>query len=143
MKIPIEDKEETKLQMAPMIDMVFLLIIFFMCASHLSSSQSLTINIPTAAHGVVPKERPDRWVVNVMEDGTVFSGTAPVSIEDLGKLVAARVKQDPRTTVYLRADARTPHKQVRKVMGAMAQAGVDDFVFGVYSAARETEGAKP
>lgn len=133
MKIPVEDKEETKFQMAPMIDMVFLLVIFFMTASHMSSSQSLRLDMPNASKGVVPKERPDRWVVNVMRDGEVFSGNQAVTIDDLQKIVAARAKADPNLKVYLRADKTTPHKQVKKVMNAMAGAGVGDFIFGVYA----------
>lgn len=137
MRIPIEDKEETKLQMAPMIDMVFLLIIFFMTASHLSSSKNVELEIPEAARGVVPKERPDRWTVNILRDGSLYSGQQPVTLDELRQLVTVRVQQDPNTKVYLRADKSTPHKQVRGVMNAMAGAGVGDFIFGVYSTGGE------
>ncbi len=133
MRIPLDDKEETKLQMAPMIDMVFLLVIFFMTASHLSSSKNLEIEIPEATRGAIPKERPDRWTINILSDGTVFSGQEKITIEDLRQVVASRVKLDPNLKVYLRADKQTPHKQVRGVMNAMAAAGVGDFIFGVYT----------
>ena len=139
MKVQLDTKEETKLNMAPMIDMVFLLIIFFMTASHMSSTQSLRMDMPTASKGTVPKERPDRWVVNIMRDGEVFSGNAQVNIDELQTLVTQRVKKDPNTKVYLRADKLTPHKLVRKVMSAMAAAGVGDFIFGVYSVERQQE----
>lgn len=133
MRIPLAEKEETKLQMAPMIDMVFLLIIFFMTASHLSSSKNVEIEIPVASRGAIPKERPDRWTVNILRDGTVFSGQDEINIDELRQAVAARVKADPELKVYLRADKLTPHKQVRGVMNAMAAAGVGDFIFGVYT----------
>ena len=133
MRIVLEEKEETKVQMAPMIDMVFLLIIFFMTASHLSASKSKTLDIPVANHGVIPKERPDRWTVNVTADGAIFSGQAPVTVDELKRLVTERVKQDPDMKVYLRADKLTPHKQVKSVMSAMAEAGVGNFIFGVFS----------
>ncbi len=139
MKAPRDDKEETKLNMAPMIDMVFLLIIFFMTASHMSSSQSLRLDMPAASKGTVPKERPDRWTVNILRDGDVFSGQERVNVEDLQAMVAQRVKTDPDLKVYLRADKFTPHKTVRKVMNAMASAGVGDFIFGVYSLERQQE----
>lgn len=137
MKIPIEEKEETKLQMAPMIDMVFLLVIFFMTASHMSSMRSLPINMPNASKGTVPKDRPDRWVVNILADGTIYSGQTPISVDELHKAVAARTKIDPNVKVYLRADKETPHRQVKKVMAAMASAGVGDFIFGVYALERQ------
>lgn len=139
MRIPIEDKEETKLQMAPMIDMVFLLIIFFMTASHLSSKKSLELEIPEAVKGVVPKERPDRLTVNVLPDGSVYEGQQHVTVDQLRQDVAARVQQEPDLKVYLRADKSTPHKDVRAVMNAMASAGVGDFIFGVHSPGGEGE----
>jgi biopolymer transport protein ExbD len=130
----MEEKEETKVQMAPMIDMVFLLIIFFMTASHLSASKSKMLDIPLADRGVIPKDRPDRWTVNITADGSIFSGQEPVDVDLLKRMVAERVKQDPNMKVYLRADKVTPHKKVRSVMRAMAEAGVGDFIFGVLSA---------
>jgi biopolymer transport protein ExbD len=68
-----------------------------------------------------------------MRDGSVFSGQQPVTLDELRALVAARVQSDPSTKVYLRADKRTPHREVRLVMNAMAEAGVGDFIFGVFS----------
>ena len=82
MRMP-DEKDDTKLQMSPLIDMVFLLIIFFMTASHMSSSKNMDLDIPTASSGNIPKERPDRWTVNVLADGTVFSGQTPVTLDEL------------------------------------------------------------
>jgi biopolymer transport protein ExbD len=141
MKMPNLEMEDAAFAMAPMIDMVFLLLVFFMCASHLSSQTSLRLNIPSATHGVVPKERPDRWVVNVTIDGGIFSGVTPVSLEELRSSIAAARKTDPKLKVYLRADAKAKHKEVRKVMAAMAESGVDDFIFGVYSTSGKPGGA--
>lgn len=132
MKMP-QEKDNTSVQMSPLIDMVFLLIIFFMTASHMSSSKNMDLDIPDATAGHVPKERPDRWTVNILPDGSVFSGQTPVSLDELRQLVASRVKADPETKVYLRADKVTPHKTVRQVMNAMAEAGVGDFIFGVFA----------
>lgn len=133
MRIRLQEKDETRLHMAPMIDMVFLLVIFFMTASHLSSSQSLRLALPTATKGAVPESRPDRWVVNIMQDGSLYSGDRPVTIEELKRLVSARAQADPNLKAYLRADANSAHKHVKAVMNAMAGAGVSDFIFGVYS----------
>ena len=140
MYIPIEE-EEPKMQMSAMIDMVFLLIIFFMTASHMISETNKQLDIPDASHGILKKEKPDRWTVNVMADGTVFSGGAdtPIDIDDLRQQVAAGVQANPDLKVYLRADRTTPHKTVRQVMNAMAEAGVGDFIFGVNSPGAETE----
>jgi biopolymer transport protein ExbD len=133
MKLPNLEVEEAKFAMAPMIDMVFLLLVFFMCASHLSTQTSLPIDIPLASKGVVPKERPDRWVVNITKDGGIFSGDQPMEVDALRNAIAAARKEDPNLKVYLRADQDSTHKQVKKVMAAMAEAGIDDFIFAVYT----------
>ena len=133
MKIEPPKEAEPEFAMAPMIDMVFLLLVFFMCASHMSQSQNIELKIPTASKAVVPKERPDRFVINIEENGTVHKGMQAVkSIDDLAADVKAERERNPDIKVYLRADANTEHRQVKKVMNAMAEAGVDDFIFGVY-----------
>lgn len=148
MKFELRDQEEPRFAMAPMIDMVFLLLVFFMCASHLSQTQNVTMEIPTASKAVVPKERPDRWVVNIQVErdsagnlvrnaqgnaiAHLFSGNHPTTIEDLSDQVKGRLKELPQLKVYLRADAEAPHKEMKKVMNAMAEVGVDNFIFGVY-----------
>ena len=133
MKMPVEESQEAKFAMAPMIDMVFLLLVFFMCASHLSTKQNVPLDMAVASKGVVPKDRPDRWIVNILSDGTLFSGDVPVSLDDLKGLIKGRYAEDPGLKVYLRADANAEHREIKKVMDAMAAVGIDQFIFGVYT----------
>ena len=133
MRMTIQDREEARFAMAPMIDMVFLLLVFFMCASHLSHRRTLPLDMPTASSGVVPEDRPDRWIVNITEDGAIHSGTTPIEADALRALVAERRARDPNLKVYLRADADCEHRQVKRVMKSMAEAGIDQFIFGVYT----------
>jgi len=134
MKMPIQSKEEATFQMAPMIDMVFLLLVFFMCASQMSQRQNIKMEIPEAGKAVIPKERPDRWVINIDLAGNMYEGNINLG-DDLAAL-EARVKQkfqeDPKIKIYLRADKNSPHKNVKKVIHAMAKIGIEDFIFGVY-----------
>lgn len=132
MKIPLDEVEEAKFEMAPMIDMVFLLLIFFMCASHMSVLQNIPLDIPTATKAVVPRERPSRYVVNITSDGTVYGGNHEMSLAALRDSVKAQKEAWPDIKIYLRADKETEHKYVKKVMSAMAEAGIDDFIFGAF-----------
>ena len=133
MRFVHESPEEAKFQMAPMIDMVFLLLIFFMCASSISQNRTKKLEMPFASKGVVPKERPDRWTVNILADGSLYSGDRPATIDELKAEVQDRLKTEPKTKVYVRADANVHHKEVKKLLNAMASIGVDDFIFGVYT----------
>lgn len=132
MKTVFEEKEEAEFSMAPMIDMVFLLLVFFMTASHLTREQKLPMDMPVADKGVVPEERPERWTVNITKDGDIYSGSIPVDIEELQNMLKDKLAANPNENVYLRADADTRHEEVKKVMGAMAEVGIDNFIFGVY-----------
>jgi biopolymer transport protein ExbD len=132
--MPPQSNEEATFQMAPMIDMVFLLLVFFMCASTVSQQKNLKLEIPEAAKALVPKERPDRWVINIDELGNVYEGNIPFGddIETLAADVKAKMQETPALKIYLRAAKNTPHKNVKKVIHAMATIGVDSFIFGVY-----------
>ena len=132
MKMPLPADGDAQFEMTPMIDMVFLLLVFFMCASQLSTMQNREMEIPTATRAVVPRERPDRFVVNIDRDGRCFGGTQEMSLDDLRAAVDELRKVDPQIKVYLRADQKTPHKYVRQVMASMAAAGVSDFIFGAF-----------
>lgn len=132
MKIEQNDNEEASFQMAPMIDMVFLLLVFFMCASTMSQRQNIEMTIPEASKAVVPKERPERYVVNIQANGTLYEGANQCELETLKNNVKAKLAEAPKTKVYLRADKDAPHKEIKKVMRAMAEAGVSDFIFGVH-----------
>jgi biopolymer transport protein ExbD len=138
MNAPLPASDEPKMMMAPMIDMVFLLLIFFMCASHLSISQSIPLHIPTASKAVVPRDRPDRWLVNLQQDGALFSGSQPIALAELAAQVRARLQEQPGLKLYLRADAETRHGDVKRVMHALTEAGVDDFIFGVHQPGAES-----
>jgi len=132
MKLPQEGPEEARFSMAPMIDMVFLLLVFFMVASHLHSQKNIELEIPLADQGVIPKELPDRWIVNIDKDGKIYSGNQEITLEDLQGLVVARLRDVPDTKVHVRADKNTRHKEIKRVMRAMADSGVDDFIFAVF-----------
>jgi len=94
-----------------------------------------------SAPDFLPKERPDRWTVNIEADGTIFSGQEAVTADALKRLVAERLKGEPDLKVYLRADKKTPHREVKAVMTAMAEAGVGDFIFGVFTPGEGGEAA--
>ena len=76
MQIPVEKlfQNDAKFEMAPMIDMVFLLLVFFMCASHLSVVQNVELEIPTATKAVVPEDRSERFIVNITSNVTIYDG---------------------------------------------------------------------
>ena len=118
MKIAVEDSADAKFDMAPMIDMVFLLLIFFMLVSRVSISQNREMELPTA-------------IVNVDIAGDVYIGAseATATIDQVREAVRAEATRNPRLKVTIRGDGGSEFKKIREVMNACAEAGVDNVIF--------------
>ncbi len=124
--------EEVGLQIAPMIDVTLLLLFFFMLSGKLTKgAKLLEINVPTAAAGKVPREMGDRDVINIDENGQLFSGDQPVTSKQLAIHLKERFKNYPPLKLYVRADARTQGRQIKEVMKIASEAGAIEVIFGV------------
>jgi biopolymer transport protein ExbD len=117
------------LELTPMIDVVFLLMIFFLVASKLDEAdRSIEVVLPQAAAAKPLTSRPREFVINIDRDGNYFAGARPVSLDDLGRLLRQAVADEPeRQTVIVRADENVAHKFVVAAMDACTQAGIDDY----------------
>ena len=130
---PPATEETTDLpDLTPMIDVVFLLIVFFMTVAQMQVQERVPGEIPVAEAAVVPEERGERVTVSMKEDGSVFVGAMPVGVDALSGHLAPLKAAQPALRVYLRADASVPYRDVRTVFEAITAAGVADVVFASY-----------
>ncbi len=116
-------------ELTPMIDVVFLLIAFFMMVSTMVSDEMIPIEIPLAEEAVVPEDTRGRQFISITADGTLFLGARAVELEALTPAIREGAETIPNFKVYIRADAGVPHREVRDVMQAVADGGVFDIVF--------------
>jgi biopolymer transport protein ExbD len=125
--------EDVGFQMAPMIDIVFQLMIFFMCASHLHITlDNPQIDIPLATNSTIPEELDERRYITIKVDGTILLGGAVVTLDQVKAEITKATKQKPDIRIFLRADAQLRHKSVREVMQACADGGASDIIFAAY-----------
>ncbi len=120
--------------MTPMIDVVFLLIIFFLVSSHLAQQEvQLDLDLPTATTGGPPTMRlPARVTVNVLADGQVLLGGDPVDVEQLGRrLQYVRRQAGPDLEVRLRSDRHVAYRHVEPVLVRCARNGIWNVTFAV------------
>ncbi len=121
--------------MTPMIDVVFLLIIFFLVSSHMANRESrMELELPRADTGQKPADDDaPRVVVNVTADGqTILAGRA-VSIEMMKKRLAEqRVRDGKDLELRIRSDRSVPYGAISPVMRAAADADVWNVTFSVY-----------
>jgi biopolymer transport protein ExbD len=115
--------------MTSMIDIVFLLMIFFLVASKLDEAdRSIDVVLPQASAAKPLTSRPREFVVNIDRDGNYFAGARPVRLEDLQDLLRQAATDNPqRQAVIVRADENTLHKFVVAAMDACVQAGIEDY----------------
>ena len=137
---------EARVELVPLIDCVFLLLIFFMCAATMSKVDAPTsVKLPIASNAAEQKDPSRRGTVNVIPVGTltpegelatedkpfmVFGKL--VNEEGLTKAMEERLKTEPTLRLYLRADRNVKFATVRRAMGACAAAGVSDVIFATY-----------
>jgi biopolymer transport protein ExbD len=117
------------LEMTSMIDIVFLLMIFFLVASKLDEAdRSIDVVLPQASAAKPLTSRPREFVINIDRDGNYFAGARPVLLEDLQDLLQqANVDNPQRQSVIVRADENTLHKFVVAAMDACVRAGIEDY----------------
>lgn len=123
---------EVSFQITPMIDMTFLLLIFFMVTSKLSDQRvNVPVNLPVAVSAVAAGKIA-RDIVNIDAEGRYYIGDRPATKDELTAHLRARFRDFPPLQVYLRADKNTPAKQVREVIDLAGEAGALDVILGTY-----------
>jgi biopolymer transport protein ExbD len=133
MKIIRRPDEELAFQLTPMIDMTFLLLIFFMVTTKISKEQiKQEIKLPVASNASIPPEASNRDVISIDDQGRYFIAQTPADKKQLASHLKQRFESTPPLRLYIRADKNTPGKQIKEVMKMAADAGALDVIFGSY-----------
>ena len=117
--------EEPELNLIPLIDVIFVLIIFFVATTTFNQRSTMKLQLPTA-QAIAKAESGEPLNVIVDAEGNYFIGENEVLKSDVGSLkeaIVAVAGQDRSMPVMLRADARTPHQSVITAMDALGQLG--------------------
>jgi len=113
------------LNMAPMIDVVFLLLIFFMVATtYATIEEQIDLDLPVAESGEAPTEVPDELVVDVDREGNLFLAGAPIDEGGLTALFERTARADPDTPVTVRGDERSNLGRIVGVLDLCRLAGL-------------------
>ncbi|HEX9792900.1 MAG TPA: biopolymer transporter ExbD [Planctomycetota bacterium] len=131
MRIPDElDNEEFTLNLTPLIDVVFLLLIFFMAATtFIDPEREIDLELPSSESGS-SESAPHELVINVFEDGR-YSLAGRVVDEDalLAALKRAAI-ENPEVLIVIRGDRRVQHQFTVRVMDLCGQAGLAQLAVG-------------
>lgn len=128
-------EEGLAIDMSPMIDLVFLLLVFFMTSSRMITElQDPNVEIPIAYESKVSRNIEGRYTINLYADGTLHpgDGSGPISLEQFEQRITGVARSRPDTKLLLRADRSVEHESVREVIQASVRGGVSNIVFATF-----------
>ncbi len=126
--------ETEEIPMAPMIDMVFLLLIFFMCVSTLSRTGRLAkLELPVSENSRVPGDLSGRGIISIDREGRIHTSAGTVSPREMDRALRRALKQNPNLRVQIRADRRTPFGEIKKVLQVCSEAGAAEIIYATYA----------
>lgn len=103
------------IDVTPMIDIVFQLVLFFMVSTTFVSAPGIEVDLPRANADMVLSEKEDLHIWMTSE-GEVFVDDDPVDMASLRKRLVNAAETDPNTLVVIKADAGVSHGRVVSVM---------------------------
>jgi len=132
MRIPRKALEKARIEIIPMIDVIFFLLVFFMVSTlSMTLNRGLPVNLPTAA--TAQKERRDNVSLTVLQDGKMFLNKEPITLQNMGQRVKAALASDPQLAVVINADGQVLHSTVVDILDELRQAGVSGLAIAVKS----------
>jgi biopolymer transport protein ExbD len=132
-----EPEVDPEFQIAPMIDILLVLLVFFMSISSTEMLQSnQDVNLPVAREAKESKKNPGQVIVNVLfnaiNNQTVIEvDERAVNLAQLGPMLQAKVGANPFVRVLVRADREVRYEFLRGLLEAVGKAGVANVTFSV------------
>lgn len=130
MKFTKHQPPPISMQLAPMIDILLLLLSFFIISFQFSQSETeLNVSVPTAQEGAEPDRQRGEIIINVMPDGGLRVEGATMGLPQLQDKLAAIAKQFANQPVRIRGDGAVPYQRIVEVIDTCQKAGIWNISF--------------
>lgn len=130
MKFTSRQPEPAGMQLAPMIDIVFLLLIFFIVTWQFSRSETeLNVSVPTAEEGSELTRPKGEIIINVLSDGVIRVEGVTVDLPQLHEKLAAIARQFENQPVRIRGDGAVAYQRIVEVIDTCQKAGIWNISF--------------
>lgn len=118
------------MQMAPMIDIVFLLLIFFIVTWQFTRSETeLSVSVPTAEEGADPQRQQGEIIINILADQSIKVEGLVMDLPQLFDKLSPIAKQYPNQPVRIRGDGQVPYQRMVEVIDTCQKAGIWNVSF--------------
>ena len=132
------DSSGCDVNMTPMIDVVFQLIIFFVVTLNMAEAKDESVRLELAAHGGDAKEAKanaagtttSAYIIDVNQNGKISCSGIGVTVENIRQTLRRRIKRQGATfEVWIRGDGMAKHNDIRKVMDVCTEEGIGRVTF--------------
>lgn len=115
MRFGVARRPDPLIDLTPMIDIIFQLVLFFMVSTTFVQAPGFEVDLPRSSAEAVISDNKDLniWMTT---DGSVYVDETPVNTQELRRILQNRGKSNPKTMVIIKADTGVPHGRVVGVM---------------------------
>jgi len=136
MKFPHPNKKSASFNLTPLIDVVFLLLIFFMLTTTFVNLENrIKVNLPTGDFAAA--EPSENIIVTITENNTIYLNGKLIDPLKLTESVAAEIKEEPEKIVILEADKNVLHGKVIRVMDLLKKGGAERIAIATQPTEKE------
>ncbi len=119
--------------MTPMIDMVFLLLVFFMTVSTLAQAdRRVKLDLAESSQSDVPEDLSDRGTISLDAEGTIYLGAVAQTIDSMQATIKESLSVNPELRIQVRADKAAAYSDIKKVLRACAEVGAYEVIYATY-----------
>lgn len=141
MKFAASRRDDASIDVTPMIDIVFQLVLFFMVSTTFATAPGFEVDLPHASSQTIVQEDGDVQIWMTM-DGAVYVNDVAVGAEDLQATLLRRAEANPNTLVVIKADTGVAHGRVVAVMDRARAVGLTRLAIATEIDRSQDEGAK-
>jgi len=122
MQISRRIPKKARIEIVPMIDTIFFLLVFFMVATlSMTKQQGLPVNLPRAATG--EREIRENVTLTLTKEGRLYYNKKEIGLTDLSPRLEADLSENPKVLVIINADTEVLHGRVVEVMDEVKALG--------------------
>jgi biopolymer transport protein ExbD len=123
MKVSLQVKRKPRIEMIPLIDLMFLILVSFVYGVFfMSVHRGVQVALPLSSTAKIEKQL--TLTLSIQADGTLFVDKEPVSFENLGEALKLRAAENKETGVLLFADKNLPYQKLYTVLDLIRMAGL-------------------
>ena len=134
MQVQSKAKPYDDLNITPMLDLAYVLLVIFILMAT-ASVQGIKVNLPKASNAP-SLNKPQTKSVTVMQDGSIFLDAYPVSIEQLESLLQQYKTVNPELPVVVKADSQIQYQRVVDIMDVLNRVGITQLGLVTQKAAK-------